>query len=164
MMNKLFRKKLTRGGFTLAELLIVVAILAVLVAVAVPIFTNSLDKARISVFKSNERSVKSAGATYILTNWETTYGSAGKKVGDGVKWRVSAFFDAKGDMTSLNVKVLDTTAASSDDGKTKFSTGPAYAAATTTAADDYSNCNIDPGYTIETVVDKIDLESGVTVS
>ncbi|MDU5257898.1 prepilin-type N-terminal cleavage/methylation domain-containing protein, partial [Eggerthella sp.] len=31
-----------RGGFTLAELLVVVAIVAVLVAIAVPLFSSSL--------------------------------------------------------------------------------------------------------------------------
>ncbi|MFR3479470.1 MAG: prepilin-type N-terminal cleavage/methylation domain-containing protein, partial [Eggerthella lenta] len=34
-----------RGGFTLAELLVVVAIVAVLVAIAVPLFSSSLTSA-----------------------------------------------------------------------------------------------------------------------
>ena len=34
-----------KGGFTLAELLIVVAIILVLVAVAVPVFTGAMDNA-----------------------------------------------------------------------------------------------------------------------
>ena len=37
--------KKKRKGFTLAELLIVVAIIAVLVAIGIPIFTVSLKKA-----------------------------------------------------------------------------------------------------------------------
>ena len=43
-------------GFTLAELLIVVAIIAVLVAVAIPIFTNQLEKAREATDLANIRS------------------------------------------------------------------------------------------------------------
>ena len=41
------KKKWTKSnGFTLAELLIVVAIIAVLVAISIPIFTSQLEKAR----------------------------------------------------------------------------------------------------------------------
>ena len=36
----------SKKGFTLAELLIVVAIIAVLVAVSIPIFNGQLEKAR----------------------------------------------------------------------------------------------------------------------
>ena len=45
MMNRM-SKKLNKKGFTLAELLIVVAIIAVLVVVSVPIFSSKLEKAR----------------------------------------------------------------------------------------------------------------------
>ena len=38
-----------KNGFTLAELLIVVAIIAVLVAISIPIFTSQLKKARLAV-------------------------------------------------------------------------------------------------------------------
>ena len=46
----------TRGkGFTLAELLIVVAIIAVLVAISSPIFTSQLHKARVATDWANLR-------------------------------------------------------------------------------------------------------------
>ena len=47
--------KNNRKGFTLAELLIVVAIIAVLVAIAIPVFTNQLEKAREATDLSNVR-------------------------------------------------------------------------------------------------------------
>ncbi len=39
-------KKSRRKGFTVGELLIVVAIIAVLVSIAIPVLTNKLEKAR----------------------------------------------------------------------------------------------------------------------
>ncbi len=43
-------------GFTLMEMLIVVAIIAILVAVAIPIFTSQLNKARYETDVANARS------------------------------------------------------------------------------------------------------------
>ena len=42
-------KKVNQKGFTLAELLIVVAIIAILVAIAIPTFSNQLEKSRQAV-------------------------------------------------------------------------------------------------------------------
>ena len=50
------RKLKSDRGFTLAELLIVVAIIGVLVAIAIPIFTSQLEKSREAVDLSDVRS------------------------------------------------------------------------------------------------------------
>nr|WP_294671718.1 prepilin-type N-terminal cleavage/methylation domain-containing protein [uncultured Blautia sp.] len=50
----------SKKGFTLAELLIVVAIIAVLVAISIPIFTGQLEKARRAVDMQNARAIESA--------------------------------------------------------------------------------------------------------
>lgn len=56
-------------GFTLAELLIVVAIIGVLVAISIPIFNNQLKKARFATNVANARAAKAAVfATYYDTN------------------------------------------------------------------------------------------------
>lgn len=47
--------KSNKKGFTLAELLIVVAIIAVLVAIAIPVFTAQLEKSREAVDAANIR-------------------------------------------------------------------------------------------------------------
>ena len=47
--------KSNKKGFTLAELLIVVAIIAVLVAIAIPVFTSQLEKAREATDAANIR-------------------------------------------------------------------------------------------------------------
>ena len=51
--------KKRKAGFTFAELLIVVAIIAVLVAISIPIFTSQLEKAREAVDLENVRSAYS---------------------------------------------------------------------------------------------------------
>ncbi|MBR4656109.1 MAG: prepilin-type N-terminal cleavage/methylation domain-containing protein [Oscillospiraceae bacterium] len=48
--------KKNNKGFTLAELLIVVAIIAVLVAIAIPVFTNQLERSREATDMANVRS------------------------------------------------------------------------------------------------------------
>ena len=60
MMNKLKAKLKKQGGFTLVEMLIVVAIIAILVAVSIPLVTISLDKAREATDAANLRSAKAA--------------------------------------------------------------------------------------------------------
>lgn len=47
------------AGFTLAELLVVVAIVGVLVAIAIPTFITQLEKAEAATCESNRRSLKS---------------------------------------------------------------------------------------------------------
>ena len=57
-------KKNNNKGFTLAELLIVVAIIAVLVAIAIPVFTTQLEKSREATDMAN---VRSAYAEVVTT-------------------------------------------------------------------------------------------------
>lgn len=61
-----------KKGFTLAELLIVVAIIAVLVAIAIPTFTSSLNKAKHAVDLSNVRAAYSEGVVTYLQTADTT--------------------------------------------------------------------------------------------
>ena len=60
--------KQNKKGFTLAELLIVVAIIAVLVAIAIPIFTNQLEKSREATDLANVRSAYAAVVTSYFDN------------------------------------------------------------------------------------------------
>ena len=60
-------KKLNKKGFTLAELLVVVAIIGVLVAISIPIFTSQLEKSRDAVTLSNIRAAYAQAQTAYLT-------------------------------------------------------------------------------------------------
>ncbi len=71
-MKNVLKKKLNKKGFTLAELLIVVAIIAVLVAVMIPIFSASTEKAEEAVVKANLRSVYAEAAVEYLDKGSVT--------------------------------------------------------------------------------------------
>ncbi len=79
-------KKLNRKGFTLAELLIVVAIIAVLVAISIPIFNSQLEKSREATDAANLRAAYAEVMTAALTDAEndddgvTRSGTAGSYV------------------------------------------------------------------------------------
>ncbi len=74
-------KKSNKKGFTLAELLIVVAIIAVLVAIAIPIFNSQLEKSRDAVSVANLRTAYAEAAAEFLTWDGGTYDQApGSKV------------------------------------------------------------------------------------
>ena len=63
--------KKNNKGFTLAELLIVVAIIAVLVAIAIPIFTSQLEKSREATDLANVRSAYAELVAKYLTDEES---------------------------------------------------------------------------------------------
>ena len=65
-MKNLLKKMKNKEGFTLAELLIVVAIIAVLVAVSIPIFTSQLKKARLATNQANARAAYAMATAQYL--------------------------------------------------------------------------------------------------
>ena len=101
----MFKKaKENKKGFTLAELLIVVAIIAVLVAISIPIFTTQLEKSREATDMANIRAAYAEVAASALadpdtavektvklkqtqTNWQTDNNTeiAGCKITDIIK-------------------------------------------------------------------------------
>ena len=68
MKNALIKLRKNKKGFTLAELLIVVAIIAILVAISVPIFTAQRSKSIVATNKANARDAKSAAITAYMAD------------------------------------------------------------------------------------------------
>ena len=67
-----FRFKTNEKGFTLAEVLIVVLILGILVAIAVPKYVNATTKANQTVHDANVRTLFSAAQVYMFKAWDKT--------------------------------------------------------------------------------------------
>ena len=64
--------KNNKKGFTLAELLVVVAIIAVLVAIAIPVFTAQLEKSREAVDAANIRAAYAEVMVDVVSGESTT--------------------------------------------------------------------------------------------
>lgn len=85
-------------GFTLMEMLIVVAIIAILIAIAIPTFNSSLNKAKVATDEANIRSGYASVMTQLLTSDTavtdgTTYTL---KVDGGVTGDDTANYETKG--------------------------------------------------------------------
>ena len=110
--------KKNNKGFTLAELLIVVAIIAVLVAIAIPVFTTQLERSREATDLSNIRAAYAEAVAEYLSAGATAQKDAsvstiqqqdsGWLIDDGhpvLKTRVNG---TEADVTLPNVKKGDT--------------------------------------------------------
>lgn len=99
--------KRMKKGFTLAELLIVVAIIAVLTAIAVPIFVTTLGSAQNAADEANLRVVRTAGITHIigLKKGDDEYDCVYDNKGNMYKYIVvTADIDAKGIIDNLKLE------------------------------------------------------------
>ena len=68
MLNKLRTRSQSESGFTLVELLVVMLILGLLAAIAIPSFFNQRDKAKDADAKSAVRTAQTAMETYATDN------------------------------------------------------------------------------------------------
>lgn len=67
------KRKRNRSGFTLMEMLIVIALIAVLIAIAIPVFASQLEKSREATDLANVRAAYAQVSTEAqLGNFEAT--------------------------------------------------------------------------------------------
>lgn len=124
MTKKLSNKK----GFTLAELLIVVAIIGILTAISVPIFTSQLKKSKLSTNQANARAAHSAvvsalldsnkndgSGTYVVKEGKATIDATTATdtsiTKDPAEWNVTDNSDLATDVMPKWVVKIDTTGA-----------------------------------------------------
>ena len=77
------KKLLNKKGFTLMEMLIVVAIIVILVAVSMPVFSKQLTKAKEATDEANMRAAKAVATAEYLNN-STTFPAGTKHYYDAV--------------------------------------------------------------------------------
>ncbi len=69
------RKMMNKKGFSLVELMIVVVIMGILIAVAIPLYGAITDNANNKTCASNIQTIKSNCANYYASNDQTTVSS-----------------------------------------------------------------------------------------
>ena len=143
------KNRRNRKGFTLAELLIVVAIIAVLVAIAVPLFVGQVKEAEDATKSANIRAVRGETTVYLLKNStdEKLWGNVedGKVRG----WIVDATVSANGEITLKKVESNNI----SKDQLSKNPSGPDYTYTTKGKAEKDGN----GGYTINLYIVETDV-------
>ena len=113
------KKMNNKRGFTLAELLIVVAIIAVLVAVSIPVFTSQLEKAKQSTDAAN---LRAAYAEAVMDSLENDGGAGASTT--PVKITSNGSFNKIG--TDAKIGTIELAATYSGSGKTPLTKGAEY--------------------------------------
>ena len=64
----MMEKRKSKKGFTLIELIVVIAILVVLAAIALPTFNGLIEQSKVAVAEANARTVYTAAVAYLAMN------------------------------------------------------------------------------------------------
>jgi type IV pilus assembly protein PilA len=101
---------MNRKGFTLIELLIVVVIIGILAAIAIPKFANTKSKAYVTAMKSDLRNLVSAQESYFADNakYTTDLTALGFKASSGVNSPVVATYAGAWSATNSHTQLTGT--------------------------------------------------------
>ncbi len=107
------RRSTNRKGFTLIELLIVVVIIGILAAVAIPKFSNTKSKAYVASMKSDLKNLVSTQESYFAD--KSQYGGSGETGVEGAPYgfavsQGSAVGAIAGDATGWSAKITNASA------------------------------------------------------
>lgn len=125
------KKMNNKRGFTLAELLIVVAIIAVLVAISIPIFTTQLEKSREATDAANLRAAYATASVAVLESEGSVSAGPVAMTQTDAGFKTDAVKDTKVGGVALSDSSLATAAKGvsfyvtvGTDGSVKFETNP----------------------------------------
>ncbi|MGH7639047.1 MAG: type II secretion system protein [Gemmatimonadaceae bacterium] len=122
---------MNRKGFTLIELLIVVVIIGILAAIAIPKFANTKSKAYVTAMKSDLRNLVSAEESYfsdsssystnlVLLNFSQTTGTTAPTIQVGSGWWLATNSHTQlptGSVCGIAVNTTNTVVSSAGEGE-----------------------------------------------
>jgi type IV pilus assembly protein PilA len=73
MLRNIQKKSVRRKGFTLIELLVVILILAILMAVALPLYLGAVSDSQVKTCRANMQTIANAEAAYKTSSTTHTY-------------------------------------------------------------------------------------------
>ena len=129
MLEKFRERRNEESGFTLVELLVVMLILGILAAIAIPAFFSQRDKGYDADAKADVRSVQTAIETFAIDN-NGSYATANKAALVAIEGTITSIDDA--DLTITPTADTYTVGVKSQAGKTFFVNRAAGGAVTNT--------------------------------